>query len=95
MFLFENVAVPPLLLYCKVNVLDPAVRPVITYIALACIVLPVRTSAIVSLALMVVLPDTATLMYPPLTDAVRITITLVPVVTVTDGLAPPPVRVAV
>jgi hypothetical protein len=44
---------------------------------------------------MVVLPDTATLMYPVLREAVRITITLVPVVTVADGLVPPPVRVAV
>ena len=36
MVLFTNVPVVPAVdLYCKVNVLDPAVRPVITYIALA------------------------------------------------------------
>jgi hypothetical protein len=49
---------------------------------------------------MVVAPDTATLMYVLLLAefemvAVRITMALVPVVTVTAGLVPPPVRVAV
>jgi hypothetical protein len=100
---FEKDEVPLELLYCRVNVFEPAVRSVITVVVLACtppvpLLLPCsRITARASVAAWVVEPETAKLidavLSPPgSTNPVMITIALVPVVRVTDGLEPPPVR---
>ena len=104
MFLFATVVVPLLeVLYCRVNVLDPAVKPVTKYSALAVIkpvleLVPIsRTSAVESLAALFVAPEIAKLMdavSPVISPicAVIITRALVGVVNVTLGVAPPPVK---
>ena len=97
---FKNVVVPPALaLYCMVKMLDPALRSVKTVVVLAWIDPPEAErafeTAFASLAVCVgVTPLTAKLAHPlefwvmGFTEAVTITIALVPVVNVTDTSMP-------